>query len=96
MLTPWGKFRYHVVLPIIEVEAAVSSDQCDVTCPDDSKCGGARGLVSVYDTFKAFSTLELTIKITNLNNESVEAVKDDGNKAEVSSEAVRPISTNEV
>ena len=74
----------------------MSSDQCDVTCPDDSKCGGARGLVSVYDTFKAFSTLELTIKITNLNNESVEAVKNDGNRAEVSSEAVRPISTNEV
>ena len=50
----------------------------------------------MYDTFKAFSTLDLNIKITNLNNESVEAVKDDGQKAEVSSEAVRPISTNEV
>ena len=46
---------------------------CTTRCSDDSPCGGPRSLVSVFDTFKAFSTLDLKLKVTNLLNEDIEA-----------------------
>ena len=51
---------------LIEVEAAVDADaQCSTSCPvspgstTTAKCGGPGGLVSVYTSFKAFSTLNV-------------------------------------
>ena len=89
---------YAEFLFIIDVEAAVDPAQCTTTCPDSSKCGGPRGLISVYDTFKAFSTLDLFIKVTDLNNDTIEA-KSKTNSAQDAltlADASNPISTGEV
>ena len=50
----------------------------------------------MYDTFKAFSTLELSLEVTNLLNESIKAKKDNGEDAVTLSQAAKPISTGEV
>ena len=63
---------------LIEVEAAVDADaQCSASCPvspgssTTAKCGGPGGLVSVYTSFKAFSTLDLVLEVTDLENATV-------------------------
>ena len=77
----------------MRVEAAVNADQCTTECTDGSttyKCGGPKGLISVYDTFKAFSTLDLYLEATNLLNESISTTESDV------SDASAPVSTGEV
>ena len=48
-----------------------ADSQCTTTCTNDDKCGGPKGLISVYTTFKAFSTLDLLLEVSNLQNESI-------------------------
>ena len=74
---------------IVEVEASVTDDQCSLTCSDDSKCGGPKGLVSVYIIFKAFSTLDLSLDVMDLRKESIATM------AKEISTASNPVSTGE-
>ena len=60
-----------------QIEAAVSDTQCTTTCSDGKKCGGPNGLISIYTDFKAFSTLDLVLEVTDLRNETVATTEDD-------------------
>ena len=80
-----------------EVEAAVDANtQCSTTCPVSSgssttvPCGGPGGLVSVYKSFAAFSTLDLVLEVTNLQNETVATTVDEVK------DAPKKVSTGEV
>ncbi len=82
---------------IVDLEAAEEAE-CTTRCSDDSPCGGPRSLVSVFDTFKAFSTLGLKLKVANLLDEDIEA-KTVGDAPAVSLSDVsktKAISTGEV
>ena len=81
----------NIIARILEVEAAVDADtQCTTTCTNGDKCGGPKGLVSVYTTFKAFSTLDLFLDVSNLQNDSIATT------ALNISTATKPVSTGEV
>ena len=82
---------------LIEVEAAVDADaQCSNSCPvspgsaTTAKCGGPGGLVSVYTSFKAFSTLDLVLEVTDLENATVATTVDEVK------DAPKKVSTGEV
>ena len=82
---------------MIEVEAAVDADtQCSTSCPvspgssTTAKCGGPGGLVSVYTSFKAFSTLDLVLEVTDLENATVATTEDE------LKDAPKKVSTGEV
>ena len=60
-----------------QIETAVSDTQCTTTCSDGKKCGGPNGLISIYTDFKAFSTLDLVLEVTDLRNDTVATTEDD-------------------
>ena len=83
-------FIYNPIF-IAEVEAAVTDDHCSLTCSDGSKCGGQKGLISVFSTqFKAFSTLDLSLDVWDLEKKSI------ATEAKEISAASNPVSTGEV
>ena len=73
--------------------------QCSNSCPVSSntnaptaKCGGPGGLVSVYKNFAAFSTLDLVLEVTNLNNATISTTEAEVNDTQYE----KRVSTGEV